>query len=102
MTLRIGLLGAGRIGKVHAAAIGHCRGAALAAVADALPEAAQSVADEHDVPVKSMVAVLLSFLIEIFTFIKAPLSSGSSNAPSFSTPITRRTDSSAFACTCPM
>jgi myo-inositol 2-dehydrogenase / D-chiro-inositol 1-dehydrogenase len=40
MTLRFGLLGAGRIGKVHARAIAGNPDARLAAVADALPDAA--------------------------------------------------------------
>lgn len=45
MTLRIGLLGAGRIGKVHAGAVASTAGAELVAVADALPAAAKAVAD---------------------------------------------------------
>jgi myo-inositol 2-dehydrogenase / D-chiro-inositol 1-dehydrogenase len=45
MTLRIGLLGAGRIGKVHAGAVAATAGASLVAVADALPAAAKAVAD---------------------------------------------------------
>ena len=44
MTLRIGLLGAGRIGKVHAGAVASTAGAQLVAVADALPAAAKAVA----------------------------------------------------------
>jgi myo-inositol 2-dehydrogenase/D-chiro-inositol 1-dehydrogenase len=50
----IGLLGAGRIGKVHAAAIAATPGARLAAVADALPEAASSLADAYDAHVGSI------------------------------------------------
>jgi myo-inositol 2-dehydrogenase/D-chiro-inositol 1-dehydrogenase len=46
-TLTIGLLGAGRIGKVHAAAIAATPGARLVSVADALPEAAASLAEAH-------------------------------------------------------
>jgi myo-inositol 2-dehydrogenase / D-chiro-inositol 1-dehydrogenase len=45
VTLRIGLLGAGRIGKVHAGAVASTAGAELVAVADALPAAAKAVAD---------------------------------------------------------
>lgn len=45
MTLRIGLLGAGRIGKVHAGAVASTAGAQLVAVADALPAAAKAVAE---------------------------------------------------------
>ena len=44
-TLNIGLLGAGRIGKVHGAAISETAGARLAAVADAFPEPANELAD---------------------------------------------------------
>jgi myo-inositol 2-dehydrogenase / D-chiro-inositol 1-dehydrogenase len=45
MTLRIGLLGAGRIGKVHAGAVASTAGATLVAVADVIPAAAKAVAD---------------------------------------------------------
>jgi myo-inositol 2-dehydrogenase / D-chiro-inositol 1-dehydrogenase len=44
MALRFGILGAGRIGKVHARAIAATEGAALVAVADPVAEAAQAVA----------------------------------------------------------
>ena len=37
MTLKFGLLGAGRIGKVHAGAVAATAGAELVAVADAIP-----------------------------------------------------------------
>jgi myo-inositol 2-dehydrogenase / D-chiro-inositol 1-dehydrogenase len=53
-TLTIGLLGAGRIGKVHAAAIAGTPGARLVAVADALPEAAASLAAAYDAKVGSI------------------------------------------------
>ena len=53
-TLTIGLLGAGRIGKVHAAAIAGTPGARLAAVADALPDAAASLAAAYDSTVASI------------------------------------------------
>lgn len=42
--LRIGLLGCGRIGQVHARSIGAIEGARVAAVADALPEPAAELA----------------------------------------------------------
>ncbi len=42
--LRVGLLGAGRIGKVHAQTIAAHPGSRLSAVSDALPEAAQALA----------------------------------------------------------
>lgn len=41
----IGLLGCGRIGQVHAASIAGIPGSRLTAVADALPQAAQALAD---------------------------------------------------------
>jgi myo-inositol 2-dehydrogenase/D-chiro-inositol 1-dehydrogenase len=47
MSVRFGLLGAGRIGKVHARAIGANPDAVLVAVADALPEAAAALAAAH-------------------------------------------------------
>ena len=53
-TLTIGLLGAGRIGKVHAAAIAGTPGARLVAVADALPEAATTLAAAYDARVASI------------------------------------------------
>lgn len=43
--LRIGLLGCGRIGQVHAKSLMRLETAQLVAVADAFPEAAQYVAD---------------------------------------------------------
>lgn len=58
MTLRIGLLGAGRIGIVHASAISSVPGAQLVAVADALPEAAASLASQHSVAVLSVEQIL--------------------------------------------
>lgn len=42
--LRVGLLGAGRIGKVHAQTIAAHPGSRLSAVSDALPEAAEALA----------------------------------------------------------
>ena len=45
MTIRFGLLGAGRIGKVHAKAVSGDAGAKLVAVADALPAAAQAIGE---------------------------------------------------------
>lgn len=54
MTIRIGLLGAGRIGKVHAKAIAATADARLVAVADAVDAAAQSLAAEHAAAVHSI------------------------------------------------
>jgi myo-inositol 2-dehydrogenase/D-chiro-inositol 1-dehydrogenase len=53
-SLSIGLLGAGRIGKVHANAIASTPGAKLVAVADAFAEPARAIADEHGVDVRTI------------------------------------------------
>jgi myo-inositol 2-dehydrogenase / D-chiro-inositol 1-dehydrogenase len=52
--LTIGLLGAGRIGKVHASAIETTPGARLVAVADALPESAETLASAYAADVASI------------------------------------------------
>lgn len=54
MTIRFGLLGAGRIGKVHAKAVTGDPAAKLVAVADAMPAAAQSIADQYSAEVRSI------------------------------------------------
>jgi len=56
--MTFGLLGAGRIGKVHARAVRSTPQARLAAVADAIPAAAQALADEHGCAVASIDAIL--------------------------------------------
>jgi myo-inositol 2-dehydrogenase / D-chiro-inositol 1-dehydrogenase len=49
--LQVGLIGAGRIGQVHAATIAHrVAGAQVAAVTDPLPEAARAVAQKLRIP----------------------------------------------------
>jgi myo-inositol 2-dehydrogenase/D-chiro-inositol 1-dehydrogenase len=58
MALKLALLGAGRIGKVHAAAIAATPGASLVAVADALPEAAQSLAKASGAEVREVDAIM--------------------------------------------
>ena len=58
MTIRFGLLGAGRIGKVHAKAVSGDAGAKLVAVADALPAAAQAIADQYGCETRSIEAIL--------------------------------------------
>ena len=58
MTTRLGLLGAGRIGKVHAKAISASAGARLVAVADAFPAAATALADHYGCEVRSIEAIL--------------------------------------------
>ncbi|OIQ04787.1 MAG: inositol 2-dehydrogenase [Rhodobacteraceae bacterium CG2_30_10_405] len=58
MTTRLGLLGAGRIGKVHARAISASAGARLVAVADAFPAAATALADHYGCEIRSIEAIL--------------------------------------------
>lgn len=57
MTVRFGLLGAGRIGKVHAKAIGSNRNASLVAVADAAPAAARDLATAYGADVRTIDAI---------------------------------------------
>jgi myo-inositol 2-dehydrogenase/D-chiro-inositol 1-dehydrogenase len=54
MTVRFGLLGAGRIGKVHARAVGSNPDASLVAVADAMPQAAKAIATAYGAEVRSI------------------------------------------------
>ncbi len=56
--LRIGLLGCGRIGQVHARSIMALDGATVAAVADAMPEAAAALAAKTGAEVRSVEAIL--------------------------------------------
>ena len=58
MTLKFGLLGAGRIGKVHAKAVSGNAGARLVAVADAMAPAAQAIADQYGCEVRTVEAIL--------------------------------------------
>jgi myo-inositol 2-dehydrogenase/D-chiro-inositol 1-dehydrogenase len=58
MTVRLGLLGAGRIGKVHAGAIAASKGARLVAVADAFPEAAKALAAATGAEVRDADAIM--------------------------------------------
>jgi len=55
---RIGILGCGRIGQVHARSIKALDGATVAAVADAMPEAAQALAADTGADVRSAEAIL--------------------------------------------
>ena len=57
MTLRFALLGAGRIGKVHARAIAANPDATLVAVADAFADAARAIADQYGCEVRSIDAI---------------------------------------------
>jgi len=54
MTVNVALLGAGRIGKVHAKAVGATPGATLVAVADAFPEAADALARSYGARVSTI------------------------------------------------
>ena len=58
MTVRFGLLGAGRIGRVHAKAISANGNARLVAVADAMPAAASAIAAQYGCDIRSIDAVL--------------------------------------------
>ena len=57
MTVKFGLLGAGRIGKVHAKAVTGDANAQLVAVADAFPAAAQAIADQYGCDVRTIEAI---------------------------------------------
>ncbi len=48
--IRIGLIGAGRIGKVHARSLGMVPGAKVVAVSDVVKKAAEALAAEHHIP----------------------------------------------------
>ena len=54
MTVRFGLLGAGRIGKVHARAVASNPQARLVAVADAFENAAKELAKAYDAEIRSI------------------------------------------------
>lgn len=60
MVTRLALLGAGRIGKVHAKAIASDSRAQLVAVADAMPEAAQALAASAGCEIRSIDDILNS------------------------------------------
>lgn len=57
MTVRFGLLGAGRIGKVHARAVGSNPQAKLVAVADAFDKAAKEISAAYGAEVRSIEAI---------------------------------------------
>ncbi len=57
VTVRFGLLGAGRIGKVHARAVAGNPDAELVAVADAMPKAAADIAERYGCAVRSIEAI---------------------------------------------
>lgn len=57
MTLKFALLGAGRIGKVHARAVAANPDTTLVAVADALPAAAQAIVDTYGCELSTIDAI---------------------------------------------
>ena len=57
MTIRFALLGAGRIGKVHAKAVTSNPAAKLVAVADAMDKAAQDIATQYGCEVRTIDAI---------------------------------------------
>ena len=58
MTLRFGVLGAGRIGRVHSKAIAGTAGASLVAIADPVAKAAQDMADAYGCDIRTIDAIL--------------------------------------------
>ncbi len=54
MTVKFGVLGAGRIGQVHARAIASVPGATLVAVADAVEAAAQALQDQYGCEIRTI------------------------------------------------
>lgn len=60
MTVSFAVLGAGRIGQVHANAIASVTGARLTAIADPIPDAAQRVADLHGCDIRDIDTILAS------------------------------------------
>lgn len=54
MTVRFGVLGAGRIGQVHAGAIASVPGATLVAIADPVAAAAQAMQDKYGCDIRSI------------------------------------------------
>jgi myo-inositol 2-dehydrogenase / D-chiro-inositol 1-dehydrogenase len=57
MTVRFGLLGAGRIGKVHAKAVSADSGATLVAVADAFADAAKAISVQYGCEIRTIEAI---------------------------------------------
>jgi myo-inositol 2-dehydrogenase/D-chiro-inositol 1-dehydrogenase len=57
MTIRFGLLGAGRIGKVHAKAVSANPAAKLVAISDAMPAAAEAIAAQYGCEVRSIAEI---------------------------------------------
>jgi myo-inositol 2-dehydrogenase/D-chiro-inositol 1-dehydrogenase len=70
-TLSIGLLGAGRIGRVHAAAIDATPNARLVAVADAFPEPANEIAGQYGADVRTIFEIMAAADVDA-VFITTP------------------------------
>ena len=64
MTLRFAILGAGRIGQVHARAVASTHGASLVAIADPVAAAAKSVRDAYGCDMRTIDAILASADVE--------------------------------------
>ncbi len=60
MTVRFAILGAGRIGQVHARAVAATAGARLVAIADPVEAAARKVADLHGCEIRSIDSIAAS------------------------------------------
>ncbi len=60
MTVNFAILGAGRIGKVHASAIASVPGANLVAIADPMAAAAQAIKDSYGCDIRTIDAILAS------------------------------------------
>ncbi len=60
MTVRFAVLGAGRIGKVHAAAIAAVPGASLVAISDPVAAAAEAIRAQFGAEIRSIDAILAS------------------------------------------
>tara|TARA_R110002167_G_C12706816_1_gene654880 strand:- start:25090 stop:26100 length:1011 start_codon:yes stop_codon:yes gene_type:complete len=60
MTVRFAILGAGRIGQVHARAVASTEGASLVAIADPMAAAARKVADNYGCDIRSIDAIAAS------------------------------------------
>ena len=84
MTLKLGLLGAGRIGLTHARAVSALDGAAIAAVHDLLPEAAARAEACVGVVEASGIPFMLGFNRRFdpsFAALKAQLDEGAIGKP---------------------
>ncbi len=60
MTVNFAILGAGRIGKVHASAVAAVPGATLVAIADPMPAAAEAIKATYGCDIRSIDAILAS------------------------------------------